>query len=364
MSWKVLEHVQIYHEEGWYAAHPNVVRTAGGDLLALFHRSPYLGYAHHSHPLFDVRACRSTDEGQTWTGQRLVTTDPRGGIKDFGTHALLDGSIFLHASNVELLPKEEVRGGSECSEWISRPGIPFWVRSHDDGRTWTEPRRFPPLPDAIWGAPASHSGVCRSGLLLTPDGRLLMPAKATDHPDASPPYFGMLRVSADLGESWEYGGRIAEDAVAHFSEPAIHLTPGGRILVLFRCHPRRGMTSEDPDLRLALVYSDDGGNRWSDWRLTSIRGCPGHMLGLRDGRIFVTIGTRWEGQLGCLARVVDPEGGDLDTAPDIVIRSDSHGLDCGYPWAVELEDSKVLVVYYYVYEDECRGIEGTIVEEA
>ena len=86
-------------------------------------------------------------------------------------------------------------------------------------------------------------------------------------------------------------------------------------------------------------------------------------LGLRDGRIFVTVGTRWPGQLGCTARVLEPEGSDLDSAPDLVVRADSLEGDTGYPWSVELNDGRVLVVYYYTYPDGQRGIEGTVVEE-
>ena len=357
MSWRVVEHITIYHEADMYGAHPNVVRTPQGELLALFHRSPFIGGGHHGHPLFDVRACRSADEGQTWGPPELITADPLGGVIDFGTHTLADQSIFLHASTVELVPREGT--DHTVREWISRPGIGFWVRSCDQGRTWTHPVRFPPLPDAVNGDPAEHTGVCRSGLLELPEGRLLLPSKATDKPDGAQPFFGMIRVSRDGGETWEYGGRIAQDEVAHFSEPAIHLTPSGRILVLFRCHP--GRPGQPPFL--AEVYSDDGGQTWSPWRQTTMQGCPGHLLGLKDGRIFATVGTRWPGQQGCLARVLDPEASDLDRAPDLVIRSDSRDSDCGYPWSVELQDGRVLVVYYYVYQDGLCGIEGTVVEE-
>ena len=372
MSWRVVDHITIYRESGMYAKCPNVVRTPSGDLLVLFHRSPYLGYPHHSHPLFDVNACRSEDEGQTWSDPQPVTADPLGGVIDFGTHTLPDGTIYLHASSNELLPARghatvtfdsphaRAIGEHEDSTWVSRPGIPFWVRSRDDGHTWSAPKRFPPLPDAVWGHPAEHSGVCRSGLLPLPDGRLLMPSKATANPEGEQPYFGVVRVSDDMGETWTYGGRIAEDTVAHFSEPAIHLTPGGRILVLYRCHPEPGRGAKF----LALVYSEDGGEIWSPWRATSIRGSPGHMLGLRDGRIFVTVGTRWAGQLGCTARVLEPEGSDLDSAPDLVVRGDSQNADCGYPWAVELNDGRLLVVYYYSYPDGPCGIEGTVIEES
>ena len=48
---------------------------------------------------------------------------------------------------------------------------------------------------------------------------------------------------------------------------------------------------------------------------------------------------------------------------DRVIR-DSQNADCGYPWAVELNDGRVLVVYYYSYPDGPCGIEGTVIEES
>ena len=371
MSWQVVDHITIYREEGFYAAHPNVVRTPGGDLLALFRRSPHLGYSHHTHPLFDVRACRSTDEGQSWSPAQYITADPLGGVIDFGTHTLPDGRIFLHASAVSLVPRED---DSNVSEWVSLGGRPFWVRSRDDGHTWSDPHRFPPVPDSAWEEWAEHMGVCRSGLALLADDRLFLPGKAPSHPgDQGYPFFGMCWFSSDMGETWEYGGKIAEDRVAHFSEPTVHITPSGRILVLFRCHPHRG--TNDYEVFLAKVYSDDGGQTWSPWEKTTMQGCPGHILGLKDGRLFATLGRRVKGERGCVARVLEPEGSDLDTAPQIVIRADSHTgrvmperkgvemADCGYPWSVELADGKVLVVYYYTYADSHRGIEGTVVEE-
>ena len=380
MSWKVVDRMTIYHEEGMYALCPNIVRTPSGDLMVFFQRAPHLGYPHHGNPLSNLQACRSQDEGQTWSEATLITSDPKGGIIDRGVHTLSDGSIFIHCSCTELIPTEEAAHGTG---WVSRPGEPFWVRSRDDGVTWTAPVRFPPLPDASWGHLAEHSGVCRSGLIELPNGRLLMPSKATERPEGEHTYFGMLRVSDDMGETWEYGGRIAEDPVAHFSEPAIHRTPSGRILVIYRCHAN---TSQDKDESIplrdrqynsrfqALVTSEDDGETWSPWK-RSVHGYPAHMLGLRDGRIFLTVGTRWEGQSGCLARILDPEGTELETAPifttapdlettpDIIIQSDAFSHDCGYPWSVELNDGRVLVVFWNHFSDDHRGIAGAILEE-
>lgn len=380
MSWRVVEHITVYRETGQYATAPNVVRTPEGELLVLFHRAPHLGHAHHSHPLFDVRAVASRDEGQTWSEPWLVTNDPRGGVIDFGTHTLSDGSIFLHASSNELVPAQGIAeftfnsvphapdvGSPQHCIWVSRPGIPFWVRSRDGGRTWSSPVRFPRLPDAEWGHPAEHSGVCRSGLLELPGGRLLKPSKATERPRGEQPYYGMLRVSDDFGETWTYGGRIADDPIVHFSEPAIHRTPSGRLVVLYRCHPRGSpriqLSGRQGGAIVARVESDDDGQTWSPWRPTSIYGSPSHMLPLSDGRVFVTTGTRWDGQRGCTVRVTDPECADLDTCAVLNVRSDSMTSDCGYPWAVELRDGRVLVVYYYTHRDLHRGIEATVVEE-
>ena len=375
MSWKVTDRMTIYREEGFYALAPNVNRTPNGDLLMIFQRATHIGMANHNHPLFNAQACRSSDEGQTWSDAYLVTIDPRGGVMDRSCHTLPDGSLFLHCSCTELVPAEgSVAHGRD---WTVRYGMPFWVRSTDDGYTWTKPVRFPPLPDAINGDPAQHTGVSRSGLLVMPDGRLFLPSKATDVTDEFR-YFGMLRISHDMGETWEYGGRICEDEVAHFSEPTIHRTPSGRILVLYRCHTgalgpdivrRQSLTGPhvtDPSFEgrvLVLVYSDDDGRTWSKWRPTMIHGSPGHMLGLRDGRIFLTVGTRWAGQRGCSARILDPEGENIDTAPEIIIRDDARSPDCGYPWSVELDDGRVLVTYWHHFDDDLRGIEGAILEE-
>jgi len=358
MSWRVAEHFTIYRESGWYGAHPNILRTASGELLTLFHRSPETGFSHHSHPLFDVRGCRSRDDGQTWESVELITAYPYGGVLDFGSHTLSNGDLFLHGSTVDLVPPDVTDASKH--DWISRPGMGFHVRSDNGGVSWTHPEPFPHISDAVNGHPASHTGICRSGLLEFPDGRLMLPGKATDHPEGRPPFFGMIMTSQDYGATWEYSGRIVQDGVAHFSEPAIHMTPSGRILALFRCHPN---SPPGQDAHLVKVYSDDGGVTWSPWKSTTMRGCPGHLLRLDDGRIFATVGTRWEGQMGCLSRVLDPEASDLETAPDIVVRADSSSPDCGYPWSIALRNGSVLVVYYHTWPDETRGIEGTVLEE-
>ena len=135
--------------------------------------------------------------------------------------------------------------------------------------------------------------------------------------------------------------------------------------------PEQGFTeplASDPAfmgrvLVLVLVTADDDGKTWTPWRATRIHGSPAHLLGLRHGCIFLTVGTRWEGQRGCVGRVLEPEGSDLDTAPEFVISNASISADCGYPWSVELLDGRVLVAHWRHFEDDLRGIEAAFLEE-
>ena len=216
-----------------------------------------------------------------------------------------------------------------------------------------------------------------AGLLDLPDGRLLLPSKATDVVDEFR-YFGMLRVSHDMGETRDTAAASARTRWPTSTSPPSTSTPSGRLLVLYRGHTgalgpqivhEQGFTeplASDPAFMgrvLVLVTADDDGKTWTPWRATRIHGSPAHLLGLRHGCIFLTVGTRWEGQRGCVGRVLEPEGSDLDTAPEFVISNASISADCGYPWSVELLDGRVLVAHWRHFEDDLRGIEAAFLEE-
>lgn len=52
------------------------------------------------------------------------------------------------------------------------------------------------------------------------------------------------------------------------------------------------------------------------------------------------------------------------TAPEIIIRDDADDGDVGYTWAVQLDEKRVLVVYYINF-DRAKGtrhIQGSILE--
>ena len=53
---------------------------------------------------------------------------------------------------------------------------------------------------------------------------------------------------------------------------------------------------------------------------------------------------------------------NLFISEEIIIRDDGLGWDIGYPWAVELENGNVLIVYYFYSEDSVRHIAASEVE--
>jgi hypothetical protein len=69
---------------------------------------------------------------------------------------------------------------------------------------------------------------------------------------------------------------------------------------------------------------------------------------LRDGRIVVTYGRRKPPYgMGCL---VSEDSGETWSA-DTVLRDDALCWDLGYPVTMELDDGRILTVYYYNLDD-------------
>ena len=75
------------------------------------------------------------------------------------------------------------------------------------------------------------------------------------------------------------------------------------------------------------------------------KGHPLQAMRLPDNRVLLTYGYRHE-PCGVRARILNAECTDFATAPEIIIRDDADDGDVGYTWAVQLDEKRVLVVYY------------------
>lgn len=89
--------------------------------------------------------------------------------------------------------------------------------------------------------------------------------------------------------------------------------------------------------------SSDGGKTWSTPHSIGVWGLPSHLLRLRDGRLLMSYGYR-RPPFGNQARISEDHGKTW-SAP-FTISKDGPGGDLGYPSTVELKNGEFLTVWY------------------
>ncbi|MCW8931343.1 MAG: glycoside hydrolase [Gammaproteobacteria bacterium] len=229
----------------------------------------------------------------------------------------------------------------------------FTRLSHDMGKTWSAHNYLPQLPETneiIPGKNIPHSGTVR-GQAIEIDGKILLPVYTrlkNDTVDTSHVY-----CSKDKGKSWVYLSMIAKDEQQerNFNEPSLLHIEGDTIMAFIR-------NSSGND-HLVTALSNNRGKTWESWKEREIIGHPTHPLRLSDGRIFICYGYRHE-PFGIRAHLMDSSGENL-VGDEIIIRDDGLCGDVGYPWAVEMPDGRILVVYYFTEDDGIRYIAGSLI---
>jgi len=225
------------------------------------------------------------------------------------------------------------------------------VRSGDGGRTWQGPY-YPPHVESeryfnAHGKPVPAYN--RGALFEAKDGRILWIVAAHDRMKKTSNH---LLVSHDKGLSWEYSGVVANDQNVSFNEASVIETPKGDIVGFLR--------TAGYDDQAVITRSSDGGKTF-EWQSMGFQGHPLNALQLPDNRVLVTYGYRHK-PYGIRARVLNAECTDWDTAQEVILRTDGGNSDIGYTWPVQLDEHRVLVVYYYNKENGLRYIAGTILE--
>jgi hypothetical protein len=121
-------------------------------------------------------------------------------------------------------------------------------------------------------------------------------------------------------------------------EPHTAILPDGTMVTAIRV---------DFDGFMRLSFSKDDGRTWTKPVKTAVRGYPQHLLVLRDGRLLATYGYRYYpfGIRACISR----DGGKTwDMKNEMILRDDGLSPDLGYPVSMELEDGRVMTVYYHI----------------
>lgn len=289
---------------GAYEAFPDVCRTASGDLICVF----YAGYGHVSVPNealpngARISMVRSSDEGQTWSEAEVVVDSPIDD-RDASITQLSNGDLLVVYMSYD--PKR-------------KPGTHqiFTVRSKDGGHTWSAPRRVP----TAFTANEAVSEPARE----MPDGRLLLPAYGSMKDQPRPRYVSGVLESTDRGRTWTSLALIR--SLEHeLCEPSLVRFPDGRLLMVIR----PGMT---------WCESLDGGKTWSDVKPMPVPGDAPYLLLTSDGVLLCAFRHR-PTRSTCLIHSTDQ---GRTWSPMLTL----DRVLGAYPSMVELDDGRVLVVYY------------------
>lgn len=353
----------IYEDPKFYAAFPSVVRRPDGELLVAFRRAPArraLGEERESHvdPNSYLVMVRSNNGGASWTREPdLIYAHAFGGSQDPCLLALRDGTLLCASYGWAFLRPDAV-ARLQKPYFQNKDGVVFLggylVRSADGGNTWGGPIYPPNVPAEINFDPYGKAlpAYNRGALVEGRDGRIFWVVAATD--SATPKKTSNhLLISEDQGTTWRYSAPVALDPKVTFNEASIYETPRGDLVAFLR-------TAGFND-HACIARSTDGGKTFQPWQDMGFQGHPLQALRLADNRVLLVYGYRHK-PFGIRARILNPECTDFTTAAEFVIRDDGGTTDLGYPWSVQLDGNRVLVVYYFNQADGPRHIAGSILE--
>jgi sialidase-1 len=319
----------LYH--GW----PTVAKRKGGELWVVWSG----GREGHVCPFGQLCGMSSQDQGGSWGYPRVLLDGPLddrdGGIVETSKGTLIATS-FTSLAYVDILEKAQKGTAwdeSRLSRWQAahrrlgdgdrRAFLGHWLtRSTDGGKIWSERISVP--------VSSPH------GPTVLRDGRLLYAGRELFTAEGK---IGVCE-SKDDGLSWEW---IAELPVRKGDDPKeyheLHMVQAadGSLVLQVRNHNKENLHET------LQTESDDGGKTWTPLHSIGVWGFPSHLLLLKDGRLLMTYGHR-RTPLGNQARISNDHGKTW-SAP-MVISSDATSGDLGYPSTVELNDGRLLTVWY------------------
>jgi len=266
---------------------PNLIRTADGGILLLFHRNHGKDDGHGA--LCTLYAWKSADEGRTFapfaefsarkdlslcnatvkrlaSGRLLLPVSPAvpGDHGPWGKYAVTvlysddDGRTWREAVNRLTLPLrgamephvEETRDGRVLMVMRNQLGALFLSESGDDGLTWSKPQTT--------GLRTPES--CPELTRIPDTGDLLMIWNNSEYDPSFRSHYGKrspltAAVSRDEGRAWEHVRDLEDDPTRAFSNPGCRFTRDGKaILNYWTCEYLPDWRMQDViDLRVAVI---------------------------------------------------------------------------------------------------------------
>lgn len=331
----ILEHNTLFADPTVYAAWPDIIRAANGDLLVTFCSSD-----EHLGPDGRATLIRSTDNGHTWSKPTTIYDSPLDD-RDIGLTRHPDGTLGLHiwTTNWSADAYRNLAPGS-----YPQPTLDAWIKhvesdayqaaavnegrwtltSTDHGQTWGQRVRG---PDAVHG-----------GIVLD-DGTWFTAAYREEKSNVA-----IFTAPASTGP-WvkTHVIKTPTSDTLRFGEPHVAQLPSGRIVVVIRATSIPYDDSGD-HLQFWAATSDDRGQTWSKPFSSGRWGFPVHLTNLSDGRLLATYGYRRipYGQRASISS----DGVNWQELPEIIIRADAPNRDLGYPASIEITPGEILTVYY------------------
>ena len=320
--------------DGSYHGWPSVAVTNDGKLLAAASGNREC----HICPMGRVRLYTSSDFGNSWDEGVQLSTGPLDD-RDAGLCAAQNNVVLLSyftSTYALMTPKESdpphwnaLRNSITVSTINKEHG--FWMlRSHDNGKTWSEkypvPVNNPHGPSLLSSGDLFFAGVEISSSPATQSNG----ARSSGKPVGA--------VSRDNGETWQIISDIPTPPGQEKSKLLeLHSVeaPDGRIIVHIRNHNTTPASTWQ-------TQSADGGVSWSQPRFIC-NGFPSHLAKLSGSRLIMSYSRRESG-CGVRARISSDCGENWSS--EIILYDQGICRDLGYPSTVELPDGSLFTLWY------------------
>ncbi len=340
---KKLKDIVIYNDSIYYSAFPSIVKKSDGEFLLAFRRAPnkvLMGEQWNDH--FDLNSnlvYLTSKDGESWTkNPELMYAHAFGGSQDPCLLHLSDGTLLctsygwttVRADGVPHLKKPYF----EAIGYYFLGG--YFIKSSNGGKSWDGPFYPPSIkPETHFSAYGQKLPAYNRGALYeSKSGAIYWIVVARDNARKTSNH---LIASDDKGVSWRYMGEVARDSTISFNEASVIETPKDDIVGFLR--------TADFDDQAVIARSKDGGKTF-EWKSMGFKGHPTNALQLLDGRVLITYGYRHK-PFGIRARILNAECTDFETAQEFILRDDGSNDDIGYTWPVQLDNDRILVVYYF-----------------
>ncbi|MBO5668273.1 MAG: exo-alpha-sialidase [Lentisphaeria bacterium] len=384
MKIKKLYQSTVYRDPEFFASFPAVTALPDGRLLAVFRRAPNYcrmpGIAEDNVLHLDYNSklmgAYSADGGRTWSEPELLYAPPAGAAQDGG--AFCDGKyVYVNSFVWGYIPErtaEALKEQGKDEYLIGRRPHPDWLTAVPYGSVmlrreltqekWEGPFFPEPLPDGsevLPGRPRlmhNRANICR-GI----DGSLLWAGEYYSYRNGFHASCVLYR-SIDDGRTFQYLATPAPDnGSGVYEEPFLYITPGGKYVMLIRCHQDDFTGEKYERAMLYITESSDQGKSWSRLKNTGIHAEPAAAYRLDGGECLLVYGYRNE-PFGVRGRICDAELEDIRAAEEFIIRDDGGRIDTGYPWIAPLGGNRYFVIYYnnHIRHQGAGGVEGTVLE--